>query len=126
MNGRWPGERLFSAWGAATSPFDVEAGRGRFLETFAVSRGRSGRLRIALAVGAMVACGIGLVCWRALSGLSFTTATGEGQAGAWLATGKGNELPLTFSEGTRVVMAPDSRGRVEQLGRAGASFLLER
>jgi hypothetical protein len=68
----------------------------------------------------------GFAWWRSPSTLSFKTATGEGQAGAWLATGKARELPLKFSEGTELVMAPDSRGRVEQLGRAGASFLLER
>ena len=49
-----------------------------------------------------------------------------GQVGAWLATSGASELPLAFSEGTQLVMAPDSRGRVEELGRAGASFLLER
>ncbi len=61
-----------------------------------------------------------------LSTISFKTATGEGQAGAWLATSRATELPLTFSEGTELVMAPGSRGRVEELERTGASFLLER
>jgi hypothetical protein len=49
-----------------------------------------------------------------------------GQAGAWLATDTATELPIAFSEGTQLVMAAGSRGRVEELGRTGASFLLER
>ncbi len=64
--------------------------------------------------------------WRTPATLTFVTARGDGEAGAWLATGRNEDLPVTFSEGTRVVLAADSRGRVEQLGRSGATFLLER
>jgi hypothetical protein len=85
------------------------------------------RLYAALLAAAMVVCGLAaLVWWRPAEPLRFTTELGEGRAGAWLATDTSAELPLTFSEGTRVVMAPDSRGRVEELRPLGASFLLER
>jgi TolA-binding protein len=46
--------------------------------------------------------------------------------GSWLATDASSELPLAFSENTRIVLRQDSRGRVEQVSRRGASFLLER
>ncbi len=128
MNGRRPGERLFRAWSEAGAPFfDGEAGRARFLETIAAGRARGGRrYLVVMAAAAVMACGVALAGWRALRTVSFTTVAGEGQAGAWLATSSASELPLAFSEGTELVMAPDSRGRVEELGRAGASFLLER
>jgi transmembrane sensor len=125
------GERLFRAWRAeAVSAFDDETGRARFLDEFAAVKARPAqapwaRRYVVLAAAAM-ACGVALVWWRTSAVLRFTTETGEGQAGAWLATGSANELPLTFSEGTRLVMAAGSRGRVEELGRQGASFLLER
>ena len=126
------GEKLFRAWRAeAVSAFDDESGRARFLDEFAAGRARPAqalraRRYVVLAAAAAMACGVALVWWRASAALRFTTETGEGQAGAWLATGSANELPLTFSEGTRLVMAAGSRGRVEELGRQGASFLLER
>jgi transmembrane sensor len=122
------GERLFRAWGeGAAPPFDQEAGRARFLETFAAGRARAGRrYLVVMAAAAVVACAVALGWWRSQRPVSFTTAAGEGQVGAWLATSRAGELPLAFSEGTELVMAPGSRGRVEDLGRAGASFLLER
>jgi transmembrane sensor len=103
-------------------------GRARFLERFARGRARAGRRYVVLAAAALLAGGVALGWWRPLATLTFTVAAGgagEGQAGAWLATGNASELPLRFSEGTELVMAAGSRGRVEELGRTGASFLLE-
>jgi TolA-binding protein len=126
------GERLFRAWASATPAYEGDAGRARFLQAFRSARkarehGARVSLATALAMAAAVAaCGWAILAFRAATTLRFTTSLGEGHAGAWLATGAANEMPLTFSEGTRVVMEPDSRGRVEQLGRAGATFLLER
>ena len=131
MTKEQPGERLFRAWSDSAPPvFDEEAGRARFLETFAAERPRARRrVLVFIAAAAAMACaagGVALVEWRTLSTVSFMTSTGEGQAGAWLSTSRASELPLAFSEGTQLVMAPGSRGRVEELGREGASFLLER
>jgi transmembrane sensor len=127
MTGKWPGERLFRTWGKAEPPpFDEEAGRARFLERFAAGRARGGRRYFVMAAAAVMGCGVALGGWHTLRTVSFTTAMGEGQAGAWLATNSASDLPLTFSEGTELVMAPGSRGRVEGLERTGASFLLER
>jgi transmembrane sensor len=121
-------EELFDAWrGGAVPPFDGEAGRTRFLEAFAAGRARPMRRSLLVAAAAVMACLVAVAGWRASSStVRFTTGTGQGQAGAWLATGTADELPLTFSEGTRLVMAAGSRGRVEGLARSGASFLLER
>jgi hypothetical protein len=127
MTDRRLGERLFRAWGAGDPPpFDETEGRARFLERFVAGEARTGRRYVLLAAAAAVACAVAIVGWRTLSSVTFRSAAGDGQAGAWLATGGANELPLTFSEGSEIVLAPDSRGRVEALGRAGASFLLER
>jgi transmembrane sensor len=127
MSAKRTGERLFRAWSEGTPPaFDEEAGRARFLETLAAGRARPRTRYVVLAAAAAMACGAALVGWRTLRSVSFTTAAGAGQAGAWLATSSASELPLTFSEGTELVMAPGSRGRVEDLDRTGASFLLER
>src|SRR5260370_28227831 len=79
-----------------------------------------------LGAGAMVgAAAIGR--WlRPTESLAFMTPGGQGQVGSWLATDAASELPLAFSENTRIVLRQDSRGRVEQVSRRGASFLLER
>jgi hypothetical protein len=127
MTGKPPGEELFRAWSESESPpFDEEAGRARFLERFAAGRARTGRRYFVMAAAAVLGSALVLGGWRTLRAVSFTTATGEGQAGAWLSTGSASELPLRFSEGSQLVMAPGSRGRVESLERTGASFLLER
>jgi hypothetical protein len=120
------GERLFRAWADASPAFDDEGGRARFLEVFGAARRSVWRRVIVLAAAAAVACGVTLAWWKTTRPLSFATASGEGRAGDWLATGEADPLPLTFSEGSRLVMQPDSRGRVEQLERTGATFLLER
>ena len=127
MSGERPGERLFRAWSEGAPPvFDEGAGRARFLETLAKGRARPRSRYVAMAAAAAMLSAAALVGWRTLRNVSFSTAAGEGQAGAWLATSSASALPLTFSEGTQLVMAPGSRGRVEDLDRAGASFLLER
>lgn len=127
MSEKRPGEKLFRAWGEGTPPtFDPQAGRARFLETIATGRARPRSRYVAIAAAAVMVSAAAVAGWRTLRNVSFTTATGEGQAGAWLATSSASELPLTFSEGTELVMAPGSRGRVQDLDRTGASFLLER
>jgi hypothetical protein len=128
MSEKRTGDELFRAWSATSPSFDTDAGRARFLDSISAGKTRLPRrnLLLAAAMAAALAAGAVLVWWRSWSTLSFTTAMGQGQTGTWLATDKANELPLVFSEGSQLVMAADSRGRVEQVGRAGASFLLER
>ena len=120
------GERFFQAWrNVPVDLDDTEPGRARFLEVFAAQRDRRTKAYVLLAVAAMALCATTAAWWTRSRALTFTTAEGEGQAGAWLATGRA-DLPLTFSEGSRVVLAADSRGRVEDLERTGAVFVLER
>lgn len=122
--------RLFRAWSASETPsFDDEAGRARFLE-YVAARGRHaprGRALLAIAAATAFAglLGVAVVRWQTAA-LTFATGAGEGHAGAWLRADDGKELPVTFSEGSEVRMGPGSRGRVEELRREGASFLLER
>ena len=94
MTGRRPGDRLFRAWGETPGPFfDEEAGRARFLERFAAGKARAGRrLVVVMAAAAVMTCAVALGWWRTQSTVSFTTAAGEGQPGAWLATSRASEL----------------------------------
>jgi transmembrane sensor len=127
VTGRPPGEKLLRAWSEApVPPFDAETGRARFLESVSEAPPRNHRRYVFAAAFGFCVCGVAFGWWHAMRPVSFTTSTGDGQAGAWLATDTAGELPITFSEGTQLVMAAGSRGRVEDLGRTGASFLLER
>jgi hypothetical protein len=120
-------EQLFRAWHATTAPFDDGAGLARFLQSSAKPRANVRVLPSALvAAAAVLVCALAWVLNRPTPPLSFSTLAGEGRARAWLATDATRELPLSFSEGTLLVILPDSRGRVEQLGPTGASFLIER
>jgi hypothetical protein len=126
-------DRLFRAWRDATPPLDEDEGRARFLGSVAEARAnettRSRRAQTGwlLAAAALILCAFGFGWWRrAAETLTFASASGPGEPGAWLSTTPEAELPLAFSEGTQVVLATDSRGRVEELGRTGAIFVLER
>jgi transmembrane sensor len=122
-------ETFFQAWADTERPFDRERARDRFLASWRSDRRvlrRRNRLVAAFAVAAALAS-MAVVMWlRQSTSLTFTTPSGPGQVGAWLATDASSELPLSFSEKTRVVLRQDSRGRVEHLGRNGTRFLLER
>lgn len=129
MNDRQRGERLFRAWREVTVPFDEDGGRARFLASAERSRSspRTARGSVLLLAAAVVACAAVLLLWRGSpTPLRFVTSAGDGRVGAWLATDATTEMPLSFSEGTRVTILADSRGRVERLTADGASFLLER
>jgi transmembrane sensor len=126
------GKRLFRAWADTLPPLDEATGRTRFLEAAAAKTTarpgvRSGWWMAAAASLVLVVAVGALAGWeRSRATLHFTAGTSDGHTGAWLATSPEHEMPLSFSEGTQLVIAADSRGRVEALGRAGASFLLER
>ena len=133
MSERREGERgdaLFRAWSESTEspPFDEEAGRARFLGALQARRPRSRASRFVFlaAAAALLAAVLLFARWRAGTTPHFTAGESAGQVGAWLATSQTSEMPIAFSEGTRLVIAPDSRGRVEDLAPEGATFLLER
>ena len=126
MTSRDQGEALFEAWRAAAPPPVPEAGYARFLEAFAEQRSRSAVPRHAVRAAIVLAAAAAFIWWRTPAALTFRTDSGAGAAGEWLATEANGDMALTFSEGTRVVLGAGSRGRVEELGRSGATFLLER
>jgi transmembrane sensor len=120
------GDALFEAWRAAAPPAVPEAGYARFLEAFAERRARSSAPRHAMRGALVLAAAATFVWWRTPAALTFRTESGTGVAGEWLATEATGDMALTFSEGTHVVLGAGTRGRVEELGRSGATFLLER
>lgn len=97
-------------------------------------RGRLGarRLVLAFAGGAAMAAAVGLVGWPRLRALDSTssdvlTYTVDGRtpssAGA-LAAADGAPV-LSFSDGSRVALGPQARGRVVEIGRHGARVALD-
>jgi hypothetical protein len=124
-------EKLYCAWADSPGPaFNLEAGRDRFgsaARQHATARRRSVSREVAWlsAAAALLVVAFGL--WnRSVAPLTFNVPGGQGEVGAWLATDASTELPLSFSENTEIVLAQDSRGRVEELHGDGAHFLLER
>ena len=57
--------------------------------------------------------------------LTFEHASEKGLVGAFLAAPPAADLPLTFSDGTRIVLSPSTRARVSQIGPKGARLLVE-
>jgi transmembrane sensor len=122
-------ERFFHAWAEADGSFDRDRVRNRLLaghgkrKSAGISRAREGLwfLAATMAVAAAIAMWV-----RPLGVLSFTTPNGKGEVGAWLATDRSSEMPIAFSENTKIILRQDSRGRVETVGQRGAHFLIER
>jgi len=126
MTGTESDDALFKAWRAAAPPPVPEAGYARFLEAFARRRARSSLPGHAVRAAIVLAAAAMILWWRTPSAVTFRTGAGAGVAGEWLATEPTGDMALTFSEGTRVVLGAGTRGRVEELRRSGATFLLER
>jgi TolA-binding protein len=125
------GERLFEAWRAAASrslpAFDHAGVRRRVLASRAAGSARALPVayRLTLA-GVALAVGVVLVValrWPAPA--TFQVAGRKGEIGSWLDARAGQNLPLSFSEGTRVSLAAGSRGRVASIFTGGARIELE-
>lgn len=84
--------------------------------------------RLGVALAATVALALSLVLWRVSPApLVFEVGSLEpGQVGAWLAAPSGAELPLRFSDGSLLRLAPEGRARVVALHAEGAEVALER
>lgn len=108
---------------------DLRAQRARFLERSSKPRvQRSPRRVVALASGvAFVAAAAALLVFllRAPT-LSFEIAGIEGRPGEWIAAPVDRELPLAFSDGTKVVLERETSARVVDLGANGARVVVER
>ena len=81
---------------------------------------RHGRIAGALAMVAMMVLGVGYGLASRSRALTF-----NGNVGAFMAAPEAKELPLAFSDGTRVVLAPSTRARVSEIGPKGARILVE-
>ncbi len=133
-------ERFYRAWAEAEpeGSFNESRVRNRLLSVHGkavrgkAQHGKPGatfsRLREgAWLVAATMAVAAAVALWaRPLEVLSFTTPNGKGEVGAWLATDQSSEMPIAFSENTKIILKQDSRGRVEHVGQKGAHFLIER
>ncbi|HEY1533101.1 MAG TPA: hypothetical protein VGF76_03760, partial [Polyangiaceae bacterium] len=80
-----------------------------------------------LAAAALIALGVGFFAHRSGSALSFRTgsAGSAGQLGAALSASGAESLPIRFSDGTLVSVAPTSRARVLKTSSQGADIALE-
>ncbi len=93
----------------------------------ATSRELRGPVAIGLALGAAAAA---VLLWPASTAAPLTFAVGEptvaGETGAWLVAPAARELPVGFSDGTRVKLAGGARVRVLDLTAHGARVAIER
>ena len=122
-------EKFFRAWAETTCAFDKDRARDHFLAAHRAGRATDARVvrEMAWLTAAALVATAAIALWlRAPESVAFMTPGGQGVVGSWLATDASSELPLAFSENTRIVLGQDSRGRVEQVSRRGARFLLER
>jgi ferric-dicitrate binding protein FerR (iron transport regulator) len=120
-------DRFFHAWAEADGSFDKDGVRNRLLASHRAPKAAVSRVREGLwFAAATMAAAAAIALWaRPSDVLSFTTPSGKGEVGAWLATDRSSEMPIAFSENTKVTLRQDSRGRVESVGQKGAHFLIE-
>lgn len=100
----------------------------RLTTALAVPRTRTIRRRAAvalLALAAVAAVALSFV-GRSSPPLTFARAGAEGRVGEWMAPAPGVELPLAFSDGSVVTLAPAARARVASVEATGAVLVLER
>lgn len=83
---------------------------------------RMGRIAGALAMVAMMVFGIAFATTRAMAKRELTF---NGNVGAFMAAPETKELPLAFSDGTRIVLGPSTRARVASVTPKGARVLVE-
>src|SRR5512142_1573067 len=57
--------------------------------------------------------------------LTFEHESEKGVVGAFIAAPAAMDVPLTFSDGTRIVLFPTTRARVSEIGPKGARVLVE-
>jgi hypothetical protein len=125
----WQGVRAEQDRGRARAGFLTQA-KAKGFEPWPLRRPR--RMKRAVVAGALtVACALAMVFVareRRSHDLSFSVgASGNtGRAGAWIAAPAGDELPLTFSDGSRISLQPESRARVAEMDASGAHVILEK
>jgi hypothetical protein len=113
----------------ARAVLDREAGLARLLAT-KVPPAHTRRRRSVVALGlaaALLACAALVLVLRAARPLGFDVGDStRGAIGAWIPAPAGRDLPLVFSDGSRLVLRPGGRARVSALRADGADVALER
>jgi transmembrane sensor len=90
---------------------------------------RASRFRFAIPLGVACAAAAAVVLWvEGPATLSFSTNEPGfvGQAGSVLSARADAEMPVQFSDGSRVALAPGARVTVESVASRGATLALER
>ncbi|HLV22904.1 MAG TPA: FecR domain-containing protein [Polyangiaceae bacterium] len=99
----------------------------------ALAQRRLVRTRAALGAGLALAAAVALTVggsrwWQAdPAPLSFRVGTGHGEhpVGSWIAADEGRPVPISFSDGTRLLLDEGSRVRVVDTSERGAHIVLE-
>jgi transmembrane sensor len=116
----------------AADPGAIPAARRRLLSTPSPERGRrfSAPAGFGLAAGLAAACAAALLFFFALRPGAVSFAIGSppspGAVGGWIAASRDAALPVRFSEGSSLVLAPGARMRVTETSAEGAGVLIER
>lgn len=125
------GRRLFEAWADAAARSVPELAHARIRQRLLLAQAKTHAPRRALRYGfsllaATTAVVLAALLWGRPATTTFHVAGKSGQVGAWLTAEPARELPLRFSEGTKVALAAGSRGRVSRVSSAGARIELDR
>ncbi len=106
-------------------PPRVWSPRWRAKRPRAPSRRRIGVWVVAIAI-ALAALGAARLFRHAEPALTFSSGDAHGEVGRWLAAPPASKLPLRFSDGSVLTLAPAARARVASSEQAGAEIVLER
>lgn len=127
------GKRLLEAWSDAASRSLPQLDHARLRQRVLEAHGRASspgsalwRYWLGLAAAGVAVATLFTVLLTRPAPTSFRVSGQNGQVGVWLGAEPARELPLQFSEGTRVALGAGSRGRVSQVSPGGARVELER
>jgi transmembrane sensor len=124
------GRRLARAQDDALGTADAGRAAARLVSAFgAVAPRRTPPRRVALTILAAafaVAAAFVLLRPRTPPPLTFSTGVDRGEVGRWVAAPAGAALPVRFSDGSVLTLAPTARARVAAAGPDGAEIVLER
>ena len=117
------GRRLAATQDQQLDEASLAEARRRFVDGAPAARRRASVWLLAAAAATVVA--VVVVLFRPSPPLRFEVAGRAGQARAWVQTDR-EEIPMTFSDGTSVLLRGNTRARVAQLSAEGAVLAVER
>jgi transmembrane sensor len=106
---------------------ELPTGRARLLSAFAQPHAPRSVLRV-LAIAALLvgAAAVGFVLRGPLPGFHVGGGTQAGTTGEWIAAPSNDSVPLSFGDGTRLVLQANGRARVTEVNSNGATVVVER